>query len=47
MKSTAALLLLAGLCLAAGNAFAVTTDDVKWINQCVNDNKGDAPPRWC
>jgi hypothetical protein len=21
---------------------AATTDDVKWINQCVKDNKGDA-----
>ena len=27
----------------AGNAaWAATTDDVKWINQCVADNKGDA-----
>jgi hypothetical protein len=27
----------------AGNAArAATTDDVKWINQCVVDNKGDA-----
>jgi hypothetical protein len=42
MKSTATLLLLAGTCLATSNAFAVTTDDVKWINQCVRDNKGDA-----
>lgn len=23
-------------------ADAATTDDVKWINQCVSDNKGDA-----
>ena len=42
MKSTAALLLLAGLCLSASTAFAATTDDVKWINACVKDNKGDA-----
>ena len=42
MKKIAAALLVAGLCLAASNAFAVTTDDVKWINQCVQDNKGDA-----
>ena len=25
------------------HAGATTTDDVKWINQCVADNKGDAP----
>ena len=43
MKSTAAVLLLAGLCLSATAIFAATTDDVKWINQCVADNKGDAP----
>ena len=24
------------------SAGAATTDDVKWINQCVKDNKGDA-----
>ena len=33
---------LAAVCCAANAAFAATTDDVKWINQCVNDNKGDA-----
>jgi len=37
-------LLLAGALLAANTAFAATTDDVKWINQCVADNKGDAAP---
>jgi hypothetical protein len=42
MKSTAAALLLAATCLAANAAFAATTDDVKWINQCVADNKGGA-----
>lgn len=42
MKITAALL-LAGFCLTSTAAFAATTDDVKWINRCVNDNKGDAP----
>jgi hypothetical protein len=26
----------------ATSAGAATTDDVKWINQCVSDNKGDA-----
>ncbi len=42
MKMTAAALLLAAACLATNAAFAVSTDDVKWINQCVNDNKGGA-----
>lgn len=43
MKSTAAaLLLVAAACLTAKAAFAVSTDDVKWINQCVKDNKGGA-----
>ena len=44
MKTATALLLLAGLALSASAAFAVTTDDVKWVNQCVNDNKGAAAP---
>lgn len=35
-------LLLAAVVLAGNAAFAATTDDVKWINQCVQDNKGDA-----
>ena len=34
--------LIAGFCLSAAAAFAATTDDVKWINQCVKDNKGGA-----
>ena len=42
MKKTAAALLFAGLCFVSSNAFAATTDDVKWINQCVQDNKGGA-----
>ena len=42
MKTTVAMLLLAGTCLSSTAAFAVTTDDVKWINQCVRDNKGGA-----
>jgi len=42
MKSTATVLLLAAACFAANAAFAATTDDVKWINQCVKDNKGGA-----
>ena len=42
MKTTAAVLLLAGLCFASSAALAATTDDVKWINACVKDNKGAA-----
>jgi len=42
MKTT--LLLLAALFATTNAAMAVTTDDVKWINQCVADNKGDASP---
>ena len=42
MKLTMAVL-MAGACVGIfGNANAATTDDVKWINQCVADNKGDA-----
>jgi hypothetical protein len=43
MKTALALLLLAGAAFATNTAFAATTDDVKWINQCAKDNKGDAP----
>ena len=35
-------LLLAAVVFAGNAAFAATADDVKWINQCVQDNKGDA-----
>ena len=35
-------LLLAAVVLAANAAAAATTDDVKWINQCTQDNKGEA-----
>lgn len=41
MKTTM-LVLLAALSVTTTVANAVTTDDVKWINQCVADNKGDA-----
>ena len=41
MKTTI-LVLLAALSVTTTAANAVTTDDVKWINQCVADNKGDA-----
>jgi hypothetical protein len=30
------------LALTSNLVNAATTDDVKWINQCVADNKGDA-----
>ena len=42
MKIATALLVLAGIGFAASVAGAATTDDVKWINQCVVDNKGGA-----
>ncbi|MGC1466872.1 MAG: hypothetical protein WA792_14190 [Pseudolabrys sp.] len=42
MKLVTAALLAAASCFVANAAIAATTDDVKWINQCVNDNKGDA-----
>jgi hypothetical protein len=42
MKPITLLLIAATCALAAGSARAATTDDVKWINQCVKDNKGDA-----
>lgn len=31
--------------LAGGSAIAVTTDDVKWINQCVKDNSDEGAKR--
>jgi len=46
MKTTAAVLLLAGLCFASSAALAATTDDVKWINQRVKHNKGEASAGW-
>ena len=39
----AAALLLAGSFLSAGALYAATTDDVKWVNQCLKDNQGAAP----
>lgn len=43
MKLTVAALLVAAPLLASTAAFAQTmnADDVKWINQCINDNKGE------
>jgi hypothetical protein len=37
-----AILMTAAGVFAAGAASAATTDDVKWIKQCVADNKGGA-----
>jgi hypothetical protein len=42
MRLTYAVLVAAGCAFAAGSAGAATADDVKWINQCVTDNKGGA-----
>ena len=42
MKSAAFAFALATVCFTTTAAFAATTDDVKWINQCVTDNKGGA-----
>ena len=42
MRLTCAVLIAAGCAFVAGSAGAATTDDVKWINQCVKDNKGGA-----
>jgi hypothetical protein len=43
MKIKAVVLLLAGSVILTNTAFAqVSKDDVKWINQCVADNKGGA-----
>ena len=43
MKLTVAALLVAAPLLASTAAVAQTmnADDVKWINQCINDNKGE------
>ena len=42
MSPAFALLIAAGCTLLAGSAGAATTDDVRWIDQCVADNKGGA-----
>jgi len=45
MKIVIAVLVAAGSLLATSAAFAVTTDDVKWINRCIADSAGmDASP---
>ncbi len=42
MKLHLAVLIAAGFAFTMGSAAAATTDDVKWINECVKDNKGGA-----
>ena len=45
MRLTAVLLLVAGSMMLNKAAFAqqsLSADDVKWINQCIVDNKGGA-----
>jgi hypothetical protein len=42
MKLTTAVLIALG-CVLIGTSARANSDDVKWINQCVRDNKGDAP----
>ena len=42
MKAATFTLALGVIAFACNTAFAATTDDVKWINKCVADNKGDA-----
>ena len=42
MKSAAAALFLAASFFTSTAALAATTDDVKWINACLKDNKGGA-----
>ncbi len=41
MKLIAIALLLGASLLAPRATLAATTDDVKWINQCVEDNKNE------
>jgi hypothetical protein len=44
MKGFATALLLAACAFAPGGALAqkMDADDLKWINQCIDDNKGGA-----
>jgi hypothetical protein len=42
MKRITALLIAAGCAFSVAGAVAATSDDTKWINQCVTDNKGGA-----
>lgn len=42
MTLARAVLVVAACAFTLTSAGAATTDDVKWINQCVKDNKGGA-----
>jgi len=42
MKLLIAALIAAGCAFTVGQASAGTADDIKWINQCMADNKGGA-----
>jgi hypothetical protein len=41
MKFATVALLVIGCFIASKPALAATADDVKWINQCVQDNKNE------
>jgi hypothetical protein len=42
MKLRIAMLIAVVGAFAAGKAMAATSEEIKWINQCVQDNKGAA-----
>ena len=44
MKAATFVLAMAAIGFMANAAVAATTDDVKWINRCVSDNRGGASP---
>jgi hypothetical protein len=45
MKFAAFAIALAAIGFTANVASAATTDDVKWINRCLSDNKGEGASR--
>ena len=46
MKTLAVAFVLAASLLGTGSAFAqkMNSDDLKWVNRCIDDNKGGASP---
>lgn len=44
MKAATFVLAMAAIGFTANAAVAATTDDMKWINRCVSDNRGGASP---
>jgi hypothetical protein len=46
MKTLAAALVVAASLLSTGSGFAqkMNADDLKWVNKCIDDNKGGATP---